>query len=313
MKLNALLHAPRLVARLIRHGVPRHVVLFGALSLGDDVLCTAIARECVRRGNPRPWLMSRHPALFAGDSNIGGVMPVDDYHARLLGRLGTLVTRPYYFGATADRTRHVPPPRPVVAQMCHLAGLIGDIELRPWLYLTKTERERGHLRQRQIVMHSSGHAAGFPMANKAWFPARFQSLVNSLRVNFNIVQLGSPLDPPLDGALDLRGQTSLRESAAIIAASRLVVCQVGLLMHLARAVDTRAVVIFGGAEDPAITGYSANENLFTSVACAPCWMPNTCPYERKCMDAITPEQVLAAVARADARFGDPLPVGVFTL
>jgi ADP-heptose:LPS heptosyltransferase len=305
--------APRLAAKLLRHGVPRHLVLFGSVSLGDDVLCTAIFRELARRGARRLWMMSRHPGLFAGNPDVDRVAPIDDYHARLLQRLGTRVTQPYYFTDSADRRRHVPPPRPVIAQMCHLAGITGEVSLRPWLHLTPNERARGRLAERQIVMHSSGRSAGFAMANKEWYPEGFQAVADALTARFRVVQLGSPLDPPLQGALDLRGKTTLRESAAIIAAARAVVCQVGLLMHLARAVDTRAVVIFGGVEDPAITGYTANENLTTAVDCATCWMPNDCPHDRKCMDAITPAQVLSAVVRTDARFGEPLPVESFTL
>lgn len=151
------------------------------------------------------------------------------------------------------------------------------------------------------------------MANKEWFPGRFQEVANRLSATHAVIQLGSPLDPPIHGAHDLRGKTSLRESAAIVAASREVICQVGFLMHVARAVETRAVVIYGGVENPAITGYSANENLYSAVDCAPCWMPNDCPYARKCMSAINADHVMSAVMRAEARFGEPLSVDFFTL
>ena len=305
--------APRLAAKLLHYGVPRHLVLFGPVSLGDDVLCTAIFRELARRGERRRWMMSRHPGLFTRNPDVDRVVPIDDYHARILQHLGARVTQPYYFTDSADRSRHLPPPRPVIAQMCRLAGITGEVALRPWLHLAPDEFARGRLAERQIVMHSSGRAAGFAMANKEWYPDRFQAVANSLASHFTIVQLGTPLDPPLRGAIDLRGKSTLRESAAIVAASRVAICQVGFLMHLARAVDTRAVVIFGGVEDPAITGYTANENLAAAVDCATCWRPNDCPHDRKCMEAITPADVLSAEARVDARFGEPLAVQTFKL
>jgi ADP-heptose:LPS heptosyltransferase len=305
--------APRVAAKLLRWGVPRHLVLFGPVSLGDDVLCTAIFRELARRGERRLWFMSRHPELFANDPAIQRIVPIDDYHARSLQRLGSRLTQPYYFGASPDHSRHVPPPRPVIAEMCRLAGITGEIELRPWLYLSGAERARGRLAERQIVMHSSGLSAGFPMGNKEWFPERFQSVADQLAKQFTVIQLGSPRDPPLRGARDLRGKTTLRESAAIVAAARVVVCQVGFLMHLARAVDTRAVVLFGGVEDPAITGYAANENLTTPVDCAVCWMPGNCPHDRKCMTAITADRVVLAAEQAAARHSEPLAEEIFTL
>jgi hypothetical protein len=303
----------RVAAKLVRHGVPRELVLFGPVSLGDDVLCTAIFREWARRGNPRGWMMSRHPALFAHNPDVARVVPVDDYHARVLARLGTRVVRPYYFKSHPAGDRHLPPPRPVIAEMCRLAGITGEIELRPWLHLTAREREQGRRADRQIVLHSSGRSAGSPMANKEWSPGRFQALADLLTPDFTVLQLGSPADPPLRGTLDLRGKTSLRETAALVAASQAVVCQVGFLMHVARAVDTPAVVIYGGVEDPAITGYAANANLTATVECAPCWMPNNCPYDQKCMAALLPADAARAVAGLAAYSNKPLRVERFPL
>ncbi len=283
-------------------------MLFGAVSIGDDLLCTAVARELARRGQRRTWMMSNHPELFLNNGDIDRVVPVDDYHARLLSRLGATVTQPYYFRESSDRSRYLPPSRPIIAEMCALAGVSGEVELRPWINLTPAEKEAGKLHSRQIVMHTSGLSAGSAMANKEWLHDRFQAVADELSSRFTIVQLGSARDPALCGAHDLRGQTTLRESAAIVACARVVVCQVGFLMHLARAVDTRAVVIFGGVELPAITGYAANENLYSAVDCAPCWMPNNCPADHKCMTAISVDGVVEAVARAEARQGEVLPV-----
>lgn len=297
----------------MRHGIPRELVLFGPVSLGDDVLCTAIFREWARRGNSRAWMMSRHPSLFAHNPDVGRVVPVDDYHARLLAKLGTQVVRPYYFASSPAGDRHVPPPRPVIAQMCHLAGITGEIELRPWLHLTAEERRQGRHGERQVVLHSSGRSSGAPMANKEWYPDRFQAVVDRLSPDFTVIQVGSPADPPLRGTIDLRGKTNFRETAAIVAAARAVACQVGFLMHLARAIDTPAAVIFGGVEDPAITGYAGNVNLATPVDCATCWMPNDCPHDRKCMAAIGPDQVASAVAALAARGPGSLPAEKFQL
>ena len=56
---------PRLASKLLRFGVPRQLLLFGNLSIGDDLLCTAIARELARRNKAKPWTQF-DPALEAG-------------------------------------------------------------------------------------------------------------------------------------------------------------------------------------------------------------------------------------------------------
>jgi ADP-heptose:LPS heptosyltransferase len=128
-----------------------------------------------------------------------------------------------------------------------------------------------------------------------------------------VVQVGSASDVKLEGAVDLRGQTSLRETAALLANSLVFVGLAGSLMHLARAVDCRAVIIYGGREKPAITGYVANKNLFTQVRCAPCWLRNTCEFNHKCMDMISVDHVVAAVADQISRFGALLEVQTASL
>ena len=66
------------------------------------------------------------------------------------------------------------------------------------------------------------------------------------------------------------------------------------------------VVIYGGYIDPVATGYPGHINLYSPVECAPCWLRTPCPYAKKCLHQITPDQVEAAVdrLRADA----PRPV-----
>ena len=301
---------PRVAWKLARFGRPRRLVLFGPVSLGDDLLCTAIFREWRRREERELWMMSRHPGLFAHNPDIDRVVPIDDYHATTLARLGHSVVRPYYISLRGDdETDHAPiPTEHFIAQMCSLAGIRGEIALRPYLHLTPAEREAGRLSPRQIALHSTGRATNFVSANKEWSPERFQAVIDGLHGRFDFIQLGAPTDPRLRGARDLRGKTSVRETAAIVAASRAVICQEGFLMHVARAVDVRAVVIYGGALQPAITGYSANENLFTSVPCAPCWRRNRCEFDRVCMTQITPEHVVHAVQCVEASHGTPLPV-----
>lgn len=307
--------APRVAWKIARYGRPRRLVLFGPVSLGDDLLCTALFRAWRQRGERDLWMMSRHPGLFAGNPDVDRVVPIDDYYAQALARGGTELVRPYYVSLRADDAPdNAPvPTQHFITQMAALAGLHGEIAVRPYLHLTAAERAAGRLSNRQVAIHSTGRTTGFVSANKEWFVERFQAVVDTLRDRFDFVQLGAAGDPPLAGTRDLRGKTTLRETAAIVANSLTVVCQEGFLMHVARAVDVRAVVIYGGALLPEITGYSTNENLVSRVPCSPCWRRSRCDFGRECMTRITPADVVAAVERAVARHGTPLAVDTATV
>jgi hypothetical protein len=288
---------PRIASQLIRWGRPPAGLLFGPLSLGDDLLCTAVLREARKRNAPIA-MFSNRPELFAGNPDPTRIIPIDDYYIAAIRRLGARVVQPYYLAQDpADPDRDILPPRHIIAEMCRLAGLRGTVDLRPWLFLTADERARGALFPRQIAMQSSGLGAAIPYHNKEWGPERFASAARLLGPDFKIVQLGSTGDPKLPADADLRGKTTLREAAAILASSAAFVGLEGFLTHLARAVDCPAVVVFGGRARPETFGYPSNINLFEPVDCAPCGLRNTCSFERFCLSRITPEAV-ANAARA---------------
>jgi ADP-heptose:LPS heptosyltransferase len=123
-----------------------------------------------------------------------------------------------------------------------------------------------------------------------------------------MIQLGSLNDPPLEGVVDLRGKTSLRESAAILQNCDFFLGFEGFLMHLARSVDCRSVIIYGGFAHSWQTGYTCNENIDSSIECAPCWRLNTCERDRACMNAIKVDDVLRAIKRLLIRKDAPLEI-----
>jgi hypothetical protein len=61
------------------------------------------------------------------------------------------------------------------------------------------------------------------------------------------------------------------------------------------------VIIYGGRETPANSGYADNENLYVKLPCSPCWLHNSrgdvCPHDMKCMREISPEQVFASLKK----------------
>jgi len=289
-------------------GRPEAVLFFGH-GIGDDLLCTAVARELKKRGARKLVMFSRHPSLFEGNPDITAVCnlgyPV--VGRRRFAEYRTIVPQFSSYDKEADRDffrqEHV------IVTMCRMAGVDGNVELRPWIFLTPDEREKGLLSPRQAVIQSAGLPAGpRAMKNKEWYPERFQEVVDQLRGEISFIQLGNREDPPLRGVTDLRGKTTLRESAAILSQSLVLVGQVGFLMHLARSVDCRSVIVYGGREDPMVSGYECNENIQGITSCAPCWLRNRCDFDRKCMEMISVDHVVEAVRRQVALHGIPLEV-----
>jgi len=300
-------NGPWVAGEIARRGRPGHLIWFGDTP-GDDLMCTVVLREMRKRGHRNLWMMSRHPALYERNTNVDVVVPLDFRYERMVNWVGGRFWHAHYGGHDHVADRSPLPQRHIIALMCQACGISGPVTLRPYLYLSDEERAAGRLAAKQIALHSSGMTAFTAMKNKEWFPDRLQAVVQALRSEYTLIQLGSPKDPPLDGCLDLRGKTSLRESAAIIANSAVFLGQVGFLMHLTRAVERPAVIIYGGRELPWQSGYSCNTNLTTQLPCSPCWRWNACDneIERECMRRISADEVLAAVQERLTRADEPL-------
>jgi hypothetical protein len=293
------------------------LLLYFGFALGDDLLCTAALRELRRRGKGRLLMVSDHLELFLGNEDPAYVRPLWPRYSphastvaicRRFARIwGGEFRQPEYAPPDGMDRRRLPS-RHIIAEMCAHAGVTGPVSIRPYLVLTTEEKLSAAWARGRIVIQSSGMAARHPARNKEWYPERFQAVVDALHGEVEFVQLGSATDPALQHAEDLRGATSVRETAAILHHARLNVGHEGFLMHLARAVECPSVIVFGGRTAPWQIGYICNFNLYSEMPCAPCWRSNTCDFDRKCMSAISVDEVVSAIRRMLARPRGPLAV-----
>ena len=295
-----------LVNRL-RLGFPGHYYQ-GTGQPGDDLMCSTVFRELKKRGVRSLVAATPHRALFQNNPDVDKIIGHANPRIDRWQRLGLPLTPLTYTSYDPLTDADQPPSEHVLIKMCRLAGITGKVELRPFLFLNKTEFAAGKMAEDQVVMQSTGLGAANAMRNKEWYPQRFQEVCAELRSDLTVIQLGAAGDTKLEGAIDLRGKTDFRQAAAILANSFVFIGLVGFLMHLARAVDCRSVIVYGGREKPSQSGYVANKNLYTQVRCAPCWLRNPCDFDRKCMDVITGQQVVAATAEQISRYGTLLEV-----
>lgn len=280
--------------QLLMNGRPDVALAFLG-GLGDELLCSAPLEEWRRRGARNVWLMTKNPALFQREVAPARILPNDPRYPRVSARLGCEFRYLSYSAYDEANDRDSVPPRHLIAEMCHRAGITGAIQLRPYWRISPTERTSAERWNGYIAIQTSTLNAHVPMANKQWPTTRFQEVVDRFSHRKKFVQIGSANDPRLRGVEDLCGKTSLRESAAILHQSQLFVGLVGFLMHLARAVDCPAVIIYGGRETPDLTGYPCNLNITRNAPCAPCWQRNRCAFDRRCTDAIASDEVGDAI------------------
>jgi hypothetical protein len=303
-KLHLLMEAGKLVRN---HGYPRIVLWFRG-GVGDHLLCTAIARELRKRQTKGIWMVSPYAELYETNNNFDAVLPDNGLGLEEARMIRAWTLEPRYAPDVPGEDRQASPGCHIIAKMCQMAGIRGEVELRPYLELTDGERLKGKRVERQIVIQSSNTGALRPANTKQWYPERFQAVVDQLKGEYNFVQLGSLNEPPLAGTIDLRGKTALRETAAILAGSLMLVGLEGMLMHLARAVECPSVIVFGGRLLPSETGYSANENLYVPMPCSPCWKYNSCEINRECMQRISVDDVIKAIRRKAGCITKPLAI-----
>jgi heptosyltransferase-2 len=97
---------------------------------------------------------------------------------------------------------------------------------------------------------------------------------------------------------NLAGQTSLRELCALLKICRLLLTNDTGPMHVAAAVDTPVVALFGSTSPaftaPGLPGDTRHRLLDSQVPCAPCFR-GECPIDFRCMQGITVDRVVGAV------------------
>ena len=124
---------------------------------------------------------------------------------------------------------------------------------------------------------------------KWWESKRYQAVVDHFRGEIQFVQIGDQghHHPKLNGAIDLRGKTNLRQLLRLVYHAQGVLCSVTGLMHLSAAVETKqgrsasrpCVVIAGGREPAHWEAYPDHQFLHTNGA-LPCCIKGGCWKDR---------------------------------
>lgn len=179
----------------------------------------------------------------------------------------------------------------IYKQMMQSVGLQGRAAPQLYLHEAEIRQTREKYDFPYIAICPVGKVK-FSANRKEWGVENFQKLRDLMPAS-RFIQIGLKRDPLLNNVIDARG-VPVMESAAIIKSSLFFIGLEGGLMHLAKAVGTKAVIIYGGFLRPEISAYEENLNISNLVDCSPCFH-SAYPHEpcetMKCMAGITPQMV----------------------
>lgn len=189
----------------------------------------------------------------------------------------------------------------------HLGGNIQEPDFT--IKITNEEAQLSHtiatkagfdLNQAYVVL-----APGTNWPNKCWPLPHFSTLSNKLTaMNVIPVIVGGPGDQRLAAEIsanttippvDLTGKTSLKQLAYIIQQAKAFVGGDTGPMHLAAALKTPTVAMFGPTDVNRNGPYGKNNIVLTvEHDCQGCWK-RSCPLNKECLENITPDKVCEAV------------------
>jgi hypothetical protein len=304
----------------------RRIVLKSHLALGDIACLTAVPRE----------LHAQYPGQFEIDVRT----PFPDLwwhspHITSLDDSAEQIDCHYDRDAWESVNRTNQHPTHMITAYCQDVAnslgitlrpttLAGDIHLSREEWGWKSMPHEHHNCQRYWVIAPGGKT---DFTTKIYPAASWQRVIDYFAGRIQFVAVGSlgpgQIQPQLQGVIDLRGQTDVRQLIRVIHSACGVLCGITSVMHLAAAVPRPpwqrrprpCVVVAGGREPRTWYGYPTHrilETVGTLPCCSDggCWHARTVPLndghddrlcERvrnnapACMLAIRPEQVILAI------------------
>lgn len=140
---------------------------------------------------------------------------------------------------------------------------------------------------------------------KRWVPERFAEVADRLNAShgFSVVLTGGPDEVEIGAAiaqsmhsqpLNLIGKTSIRQMMAILDRCSLVISNDSGPMHVAAALRTPVIAIFGPTDHTKTHPWCEDYRIVRHpVDCAPC-MLKVCPIDHPCMEGVTADDVVNA-------------------
>jgi len=265
---------------------------------GDNLMVTAVIKgiHC-EYPDLRILVLSKHPEIFEMNPHIVACYNINDISKNhsLYKKAVDMLYRPF-----GKHRRRFDNKSHQIDDMYNCLPLkLSSRNYIPQLFLTDTERlycydDLENLNPPLVTISPYGKMSS-PIPSKIYPKSMWEKVVELLiKAGVTIIQVGSKSEGDLlSGTLDYRG-IGYRHTAAVLSHCDAMVTHPGGMMHLAAACKIKCVALYGGIEDPRLSGYPQNRNITVSLECAPCWREKLCK-KPHCLELMTPERVVGEV------------------
>ncbi len=195
----------------------------------------------------------------------------------------------------------------MIDRFCALGNNGKKPDLMQWPELTRDNENQKRLIDKFSIDSTKTIIAFCPAAEygpaKRWFPEHFAALADKLD-NCEIIILGSHKDVEISDKImqlaknkahlhDICGKTNLLDAIDLLAAAKSVVTNDSGLMHIACAVGTSVIALFGSSSPSFTPPLSKNAQIIqVDLECSPCFQ-RACRFGHyNCLKFITPEMVI---------------------
>ncbi len=181
---------------------------------------------------------------------------------------------------------------------------------RPRLFLTDKELEDARTLLKQLGVMKGNLVVGInPGATygsaKCWLPERFREVTERLleEKDLFVIYFGDQATSQLvkeicqglpPRVINLAGLTSIRELASLIKLCDALLTNDSGPMHIAAALGTPLVALFGSTNETTTGPYMAGKVIHKHVECSPCYQ-RKCPIDFRCMKRIEADEVFQEI------------------
>lgn len=257
--------------------------------LGDNLMLTTVAREIKKRSpGTLIHIITHHPRVFDRNPDV-------DFVSRK--PTGTFPwMRPFRVGYSLG----FPWDNHFIDYLCKCVNINGNIDYRTYVYPDEEDNRVANailsdFASAPVILSRNGGKK--TCMKKIWPLGNWTELVRLLLRSFPVIDLGDSGDPlPISDPRyrSLLGQTSLHQSAALLAKAKALITVDSGLHHLAAAFATPAICILGGVIPPDAIAYPRTKVLFSRPECCDCWQIRKCDRDLECLSSISVAQVLSA-------------------
>jgi ADP-heptose:LPS heptosyltransferase len=255
------------------------------LGAPGDALITANVIRCIKKNYPnlRINCITPHPELIHLDPNIDSINQHETFYS-FDSTYWELIVR-------KEKSQNI-----IEHNMFRLG--IDKYDYKATFYLSEEENKWA---KQEIIQFDKPILAICTKSKepvKNWPEANWLELIENLKANCSIIQLGDDKEPIIESVHRYAGKLSMRESAAILSKSCYFIGPDSLLMHIANGLNIPSTIIFGGSRPVDCFGYSANVNLDSSPECSPCWIHSgyeICQHSNKCMSSISYNSIIKSL------------------